>query len=393
MRIAIFSDTYAPDINGVATSTKILKEELVKHGHEVVVVTTMLPDGSDYKDDVNDNILRVHGLEIQALYGYRACKMYSFRVMRALKKMNIDVIHIQTEFGIGIFGRIVGDALKIPVVYTYHTMWADYSHYINPLNSNSIDGLIKKAVARITRFYADKSAELIVPSQKTKDALELYGLNKDAHIIPTGLELDKFDPKNKNEELVNSIKKEYGINDEFVITFLGRIAKEKSIDILIDAMKEIVKKNKNVKCLIVGGGPQLEELKELVSSYGISEYVIFTGAKTSEEVPSYYHISDVFVSASITETQGLTYIEAMASGIPAVARYDKNLENIIIDGVNGYFFNKTEELIDILLNLMNFDCSKMKEQAELSMMKYSSENFYKQVIHVYNKAIFKTLSA
>ena len=387
MRIAIFSDTYTPDINGVATSTKILKDELINHGHEVLVVTSELPSESDYEDDPNDNILRVPGLEIQALYGYRACNIYSFKGMKEIKSMNIEVIHVQTEFGIGIFGRIVGEALNIPVVYTYHTMWADYSHYVNPINSTAIDGLIKKAITRISKFYGDKSAELIVPSIKTKEALEKYGLHKNMHIIPTGLELDKFDPKNKDDKLINQIKEKYGIKDQFIVTFLGRIAKEKSIDVLIDAMKEIVKENDNILCLIVGGGPYLDELKELVKDDQIEKYIIFTGAKLSQEVPSYYHLSNVFVSASVTETQGLTYIEAMASGIPAVARYDQNLENVIIDGVNGYFFKETNELVSILLNMMNSDCSKMAREAYLHAMKFSSEVFYEKVIDVYKLAI------
>lgn len=387
MRIAIFSDTYTPDINGVATSTKILKDELINHGHEVLVVTSELPSESDYEDDPNDNILRVPGLEIQALYGYRACNIYSFKGMKEIKSMNIEVIHVQTEFGIGIFGRIVGEALNIPVVYTYHTMWADYSHYVNPINSTAIDGLIKKAITRISKFYGDKSAELIVPSIKTKEALEKYGLHKNMHIIPTGLELDKFDPKNKDDKLINQIKEKYGIKEQFIVTFLGRIAKEKSIDVLIDAMKEIVKENDNILCLIVGGGPYLDELKELVKDDQIEKYIIFTGPKPSQEVPSYYHLSNVFVSASVTETQGLTYIEAMASGIPAVARYDQNLENVIIDGVNGYFFKETNELVSILLNMMNSDCSKMAREAYLHAMKFSSEVFYEKVIDVYKLAI------
>lgn len=387
MKIAIFSDTYAPDINGVATSTKILRDQLIKHGHDVLVVTSELPSDSEYFDNPDDKILRVPGLEIQALYGYRACNIYSFKGMREIKNMEIEVIHVQTEFGIGIFGRIVGEALDIPVVYTYHTMWADYSHYVNPVNSEAIDGLIKKAITRISKFYGDKSAELIVPSLKTKEALEKYGINKKMHIIPTGLDLEKFDPKNKNMQLINQIKKEYGIDDQFIITFLGRIAKEKSIDVLIDAMKEIVKTNKNVLCLIVGGGPQLDELKELVKNDHISKFIVFTGPKPSDEVPSYYHLSNVFVSASVTETQGLTYIEAMASGIPAVARYDQNLEDVIKDGVNGYFFNNTNELVSILLNMMNNDYSKISQQAYLSAMNFSSEIFYEKVLEVYKLAI------
>ena len=187
--------------------------------------------------------------------------------------------------------------------------------------------------------------------------------------------------------MIEQIIDKYGIKDQFIVTFLGRIAKEKSIEVLIDAMKEVIKENDNVLCLIVGGGPQLEELKELVKDDHISNYVIFTGPKPSNEVPSYYHLSNVFVSASITETQGLTYIEAMASGIPAVARYDKNLEDVIDDGVNGYFFKETSELVEILLKLINHDYSKMAEAAYLSAMKFSSEVFYEKVIAVYQQAI------
>lgn len=152
-------------------------------------------------------------------------------------------------------------------------------------------------------------------------------------------------------------------------------------------MKEIVKENDNILCLIVGGGPYLDELKELVKDDQIEKYIIFTGPKPSQEVPSYYHLSNVFVSASVTETQGLTYIEAMASGIPAVARYDQNLENVIIDGVNGYFFKETNELVSILLNMMNSDCSNMAREAYLHAMKFSSEVFYEKVIDVYKLAI------
>lgn len=387
MKIAIFSDTYTPDLNGVATSTRILRDQLVKNGHDVVVVTSELPSDTEYFDDPNDNILRVPGLEIQALYGYRACNIYSFKGMRELKRMNIEVIHVQTEFGIGIFGRIVGEVLDIPVVYTYHTMWADYTHYVNPVNSEALDGLFKKAVFKISRFYGDKSTELIVPSKKTKEALEKYGLDKEVHIIPTGLDLQKFNPENRNKELIAKIKEQYGIKDQFVITFLGRIAKEKSIEVLIDAMKEIVKVNDNVLCLIVGGGPQLDELKELVKDDHISKYVVFTGPKPGYEVPSYYHLSNVFVSASVSETQGLTYIEAMASGIPAVARYDKNLEDVITDGFNGYFFNDTNELVAILLNLIKDDFTEIAHNALLSVKKYSSEVFCEKVLEVYRQAI------
>lgn len=388
MKVALFSDTYLPDINGVATSTHILRNELIKLGHEVLVVTSELPSDSDYEDDFDENILRVPGLEIQALYGYRACNIFSFKGMREIKKFRPEVIHVQTEFGIGIFGRIAGEYLDIPVVYTYHTMWADYSHYVNPINSETVDFVVKKVIKKISNLYGNKCQELIVPSQKTKDALIHYGLTqKNIYIIPTGLELDRFDIRQKNEELCQKLIEKYDLKDKFVLTFLGRIAQEKSIDVIINALKEVVKIYDQMKCLIVGGGPQFEELKSLVENDEISKYIIFTGPQSGDAVPAHYHISDIFISASLSETQGLTYIEAMASSIPVIARYDDQLEDVIEDQKNGFFFKDEKELPELILKVMDMDLTPMKEQALKKAKEYSGETFAKKVMDVYQDAI------
>ena len=388
MKIALFSDTYLPDINGVATSTHILRNELMKLGHEVLVVTSELPSDSDYEDEYDSNILRVPGLEIQALYGYRACNIYSFKGMKEIKRFRPEVIHVQTEFGIGIFGRIAGENLDVPVVYTYHTMWEDYSHYVNPINSETVDSVVKKVITKISKFYGNKCEELIVPSKKTKDALMHYGLTqKEINISPTGLELDRFDVQHKNEQLCQELVQKYGLQDKFVLTFLGRIAPEKSIEVIIDALKEVVKENDQIRCLIVGGGPQLEELKTYVQSDQINDYIIFTGPQSGEFVPAHYHVSDMFISASLSETQGLTYIEAMASHIPVIARYDDQLADVIEDGKNGFFFKQKEELPGLILKAMSMDLSSMKKCALEKAKNFSGETFANKVIEVYHKAL------
>lgn len=388
MKIALFSDTYLPDINGVATSTHILRNELIKLGHEVMVVTSELPSDSDYEDDFDSNILRVPGLEIQALYGYRACNIFSFKGMREIKKFRPEVIHVQTEFGIGIFGRIAGEYLDIPVVYTYHTMWADYSHYVNPINSETVDSVVKKVIKKISNFYGNKCQELIVPSKKTKDALIHYGLTqKNIFIIPTGLELDRFDVQHKNDKICQELLTKYDLHGQFVLTFLGRIAQEKSIDVIIHALKKVVEVNNHIKCLIVGGGPQLEELKESVEGDPISSYIIFTGPQSGDYVPAHYHISDMFISASLSETQGLTYIEAMASSVPVIARYDNQLADVIIDKVNGFFFKNEEELPGLILKAMDTDLSAMKQAAVKKSKEFSGETFARKVLEVYQNAI------
>lgn len=388
MNIALFSDTYLPDINGVATSTHILKNELKKHGHHVLVVTTMLPHDSDYIDE-DHMVLRLPGLDLKKLYGYRASNIYSFKGMKELKEFGADIIHIQTEFGIGIFGKIAGEILNIPVCYTYHTMWADYSHYIAPSNIKAVDQAAKKIIEKISKIYGESCSELIVPSQKTADTLREYGISNSINVIGTGLQLEHFSLANKNQQLVDEIIDEYNLSDKFVVTFLGRIAPEKSVDLLIEAMADIYKQNEKICLMIVGGGPQLSQLQEYVHERNLDHCIFFTGPKEGQYVPSYYHASDLFVSASLTETQGLTFIEAMASGIPTLARYDKNLEGVIIDGRNGFFFKDQDDLVEKVLKLADKDLSELSQHAIEDAMQFSSENFYQKIMNTYHKALAK----
>lgn len=388
MNIALFTDTYLPDINGVATSTHILKNELVKHGHHVLIVTTILPHDSDYIDE-DSFILRLPGLDLKKLYGYRASNIFSIKGMREIKEFSPDLIHIQTEFGIGIFGKIAGEILNVPVCYTYHTMWADYSHYIAPGNNKAVDQVAKKIIEKISKIYGDTCSQLIVPSQKTADALREYGISNSINVVATGLQLECFSKENMNQKMMNDIIHQYHLNDKFVVTFLGRIAPEKSVDLLIEAMEDIAKIDSRICLMIVGDGPQLDDLKNMVLQKHLEDCVFFTGAKEKEFVPSFYHVSDLFVSASITETQGLTFIEAMASGIPVLARFDKNLEGVIIDGRNGYFFTDKQDLVDKILRLSQEDISVLAQNGIKDAMQYSSENFYKKIMIVYQKALSK----
>ncbi len=385
MNIALFTDTYLPDINGVATSTHILKNELVEHGHNVLVVTTQLPSDSNYKDE--GYVLRLPGIDLKKLYGYRISNIYSFHGMKEIKDFAPEIIHIQTEFGIGIFGKIAGELLNIPVCYTYHTMWADYSHYLNPAHIKAVDKATKKVIEKISKVYGDSCTELIVPSSKTAQILKEYGISNSINVIPTGLKLNRFAIENKDEVKINEIRKQYNLEGKFVISFIGRIAPEKSVDLLIYALKDIIKIRNDIVLLITGGGPQLDELKILVQKENLNDYVIFTGPQDSSLVPSFYQSADIFVSASMSETQGLTYIEAMACGLPVLGRYDKNLDGVIVDDYNGHFFNTKEELVELILSYASIDLNVLKNNAIEHSKQYSSENFYNSIMIAYQKAL------
>lgn len=385
MRIGIFTDTYTPDINGVVSSIVTLQKELEKNGHDVFIITnhkamTMKREG---------NVLRLPGLELKWLYGYKLSTPYHFSARDEVKKMNLDVIHVHTEFGVGMFGRTVAKYLNIPVVTTYHTMYEDYTHYINRFDIEEVEKVSKKVVGSFSRLISDNAQAVISPSEKTKETLLKYGVKTPIYIIPTGLNFDKFNPDHIDPQEVQEIRRQYGIaEDDKVITYVGRIAQEKSIDIPIQGFRYV--EDPKIKLMIVGGGPQLEELKQMAASYHIEDKIIFTDKKTRDEVPAYYACADCFVSASLTETQGMTYIEALACGLPVFARPDEVLEDLVIEGDSGFLFDDPKEFAEKLTAYMNLTQEEKDgfcERARQKIVKYDSKVFYSKVLSVYYQAI------
>ncbi len=387
MRIGIFTDTYPPFINGVSTSVFMLKKALEKKGHEVYVVT-LNTENMHYKFDENNTVLRIPGVPI-GIYDYRVSGIYPIRAMNIIRKWKLDVIHSHTEFSMGTFARIISRQFNIPLVHTYHTMYEDYTHYIT---KGYFDKSSKKIVEYLTLFYCDKTAnELIVPTKKTYDLFkQKYEVDKNIYIIPTGIEIERFYVENVDKKKVNSIKEKLKIKDDsFNIVFVGRLAKEKNVDLLLSAQKEIIKKNKNINLIIIGDGPDMEEYKETSKKLGIDKNTFFTGKVPWEEVPLYYRIADVFATASTTETQGLTVIEAMAASVAPICIDDESFRNTVIDGLNGRIFKTEDEYIKIVLELSKDKktLTQLQKQARLNAEVHSSKYYGESVLDVYKHAI------
>lgn len=387
MRIGIFTDTYPPFINGVSTSVFMLKKALEKKGHEVYVVT-LNTENMHYKFDENNTVLRIPGVPI-GIYDYRVSGIYPIRAMNIIRKWKLDVIHSHTEFSMGTFARIISRQFNIPLVHTYHTMYEDYTHYIT---KGYFDKSSKKIVEYLTLFYCDKTAnELIVPTKKTYDLFkQKYEVDKNIYIIPTGIEIERFYVENVDKKKVNSIKEKLKIKDDsFNIVFVGRLAKEKNVDLLLSAQKEIIKKNKNINLIIIGDGPDMEEYKGTSKKLGIDKNTFFTGKVPWEEVPLYYRIADVFATASTTETQGLTVIEAMAASVAPICIDDESFRNTVIDDLNGRIFKTEDEYIKIVLELSKDKktLTQLQKQARLNAEVHSSKYYGESVLDVYKHAI------
>ena len=387
MRIGIFTDTYPPYINGVSTSIAMLEAGLRELGHEVFIVTVN-PENMAYKYEDDERIIRIPGIPI-GIYDYRLTGIYPIRAINKIKKWDLDIIHSHTEFGVGTFARIIAKQFNIPLVHTYHTMYEDYVYYIT---KGYFDKSSKKIVEYLTKFYCDKTAaSLIVPSKKTYNMFkEKYKFDKDIHIIPTGIDIKRFDKANFKDSEILDLKKELGIKkDDFVIVYVGRLAKEKNIELLLKGHVEILKKHPNAKLVIVGSGPDYEHYIDLAKSLKIGANVIFTNAIPWQDIPIYYQLGNVFTTASNTETQGLTLIEAMSGSIPVVCLKDKSFEDILLDGKNGRYFTNQNEYIEIMNYLIdNLDIVEtMGEQAKITSKMYSIEFFAKSILKVYKEVI------
>lgn len=383
MRILLFTDTYPPEINGVSVSVENHAKVLIENGHEVKVVTT----SKLAKFSEEGIILRIPGIEMKKLYGYRLSAFFNASAFKYIKRWKADVVHIHTDAGIGIFGKIVSVVLKIPSVVTYHTMYEDYTHYAGVLK-----GVANRFVKKFSKFIAEQCTEFIAPSFKTKDKIREYGADRYINIVPTGIDFKRFQHVNIDLEKVRLIKDKFYLHEKHVVLSLGRLAKEKSIDVLIEGFHYYLQTSDDVNTvlLIVGDGPEKPLLMEQVVALGIEKYVIFAGAAPITEVPLYYQIAKVFTSASITETQGLTFMEAMVSEKPVLCRFDENLSALIIHGETGYIFSEKEDFALLLTQILSLNEDKkalLNKGALQAVKQYSFEVFYRNIEEVYQRAI------
>ena len=387
MRIGLFTDTYPPFINGVSTSVLMLKQGLEKLGHEVYVVTVN-DESFSYKEE--DGVLKIPSFPI-GLMNFRQSGIYPIKALKIIKKWKLDIIHSHTEFSIGTFARLISKQLNIPLVHTYHTMYEEYIYYITKGYFNSAS---KKLVEYLTLFLCDKTIdELIVPTEKTKELFkDKYKVKRDVYVIPSGIDTTRFYKENIDKNEIINLKKDLVLKKtDFIVLYVGRIAKEKSIDFLINNFNSVLKRIPKAKMIIVGDGPDIKDLIDLTRKKGLENKIIFTGKAPWTDVPKYYSLCDVFVTASKTETQGLTVMEAMGASKPVVAIRDESFELMITDKKDGLFFDDEKSYVDMIYEV--YKNKKLRDEisfnARLTADKYSPYNYAKNVLKVYKKVVSK----
>ncbi len=385
MRIALFTETYLPYISGVVTHVKLLKEGLEKLGHTVLIVAA---DPDTRHHYIRDGVLHCPAKTLKRIYDYGLAAPYSHRRLKMIRDFNPDIIHIHTEFGVGLSAIHIAKALRIPLVYTLHTMYDEYIYYIAP---RQLVPMMTKISHRYFRLFAKRATEITGPSKKCTEYIQNdCKLDRNVNVIPNPVELDKFQPENITEEQKIAFRKKYGIaDDEMLICFCGRIGREKSVDVLLDYWAETVKPEDRMRLVIIGDGPCKQELEEQAARLGISNMVTFTGSVPNNELPPYYASCDLYVTASLSDTNSISMLEAMATGLPVVHRYDKLNEGQVRTGVNGYIFYDAKEMYQVFKEYQKKPAEEkriLEHSVRESVKQAGSENLANYLLTVYNKA-------
>ncbi|HEL0755187.1 TPA: glycosyltransferase family 4 protein [Streptococcus equi subsp. zooepidemicus] len=376
MRVGLFTDTYFPQVSGVATSIRTLKEELEKEGHEVYIFTTTDKHVKRFEDPT---IIRLPSVPFVSFTDRRVVYRGLISSYKIAKEYHLDIIHTQTEFSLGLLGKMVGKALRIPVVHTYHTQYEDYVSYI--ANGKIIRPSMVKP---LLRGYLKDLDGVICPSRIVLNLLEGYEVTIPKRVIPTGIALENYVREDIKKEDVAALRKELAISDdETMLLSLSRVSYEKNIQAIIHQLPAVLSENSRIKLVIVGDGPYLQALKELAVSSGVEDHVVFTGMIAHDQVGLYYKACDFFISASTSETQGLTYIESLASGKPIIAHGNPYLDDLITDRMFGTLYYAESELSDAIIDAILETPQMNQRLLDEKRYEISAQHFGKSVYTFY----------
>ncbi len=362
MKIAMMTDSYYPTRDGVVTSITIIKESLEKLGHEVVVIA---PEPEP--EFRQEGVYYYPAVRFKSYEGYYV-PVWPSNKRRMMKEIAPDVIHIHGVATMAVRGLFAGRNLKIPTVMTFHTMVDDAALYYSPIKMKP--ETMQKLVWIYLRQVLKRVDVIVTPTECIGEEILSHGaVPKNLVTVPTGAKTDVFHPGLPYSD----ITEKYGLAGSKVMVHVGRISYEKNLDMVIRAMKHI-----DARLLVVGKGPAREDMEKLVRELGLEDKVTFTGFVSDEDLPRYYNAADMVVSASKFETQGLTILEAMATGKPVACRNGRAFAEIVKDGVNGYLFDDDESCVEAIRK-----CLDAPEEVREASMRTASENSREKSIEKY----------
>jgi 1,2-diacylglycerol 3-alpha-glucosyltransferase len=375
MRIAIFTDSYKPQVNGVVSSIEMFTKELRSRGHDVHIFAPDAPGAKKEK-----NVHRIKSVEFMNYPEYRIG--LPFRLLFKQDMNRFDVVHIESPFSVGVTGLGLSKFHGIPTVSTFHTMYPDYSHYlVRPAVLTKAKGfkeVFDMFSWKYMRWFFNKTKVVIAPSNETKKILEKRGI-KHVVVIPTGI------TKRMEHRPKGVLRKKHKLGNEKIILHVGRITREKNMEFIINALEKLL--NTGVKLIVTSDGPHREKLEKMVREKGLKKNVIFTGYLSESEINEYYSLADVFVMASRTETQGLVLLEAAKNNLPAVVLNAPVIADFVRENKTGIVTTKNRFAVDVKALLENDTThNDIIKHCQAAAERYSMERCTDQLLRVYARA-------
>lgn len=381
MHIAFFTNFYLPIVNGVTRSVESFREALTKLNHNVFIFAQA---DNDYKDEA-PFIFRYPSLTLPVYVEVPAVIPVSPFIDQLLPALKLDVIHTHHPFLLGRTAARKAEELDLPLVFTFHTQYQEYTHYV-PIPQEAFQDFLKGTIKNWLRDFMAMCQHIVIPSESMKEILiNEYGLRDLYTVIPTGIDLEPY--RHTDEK---AVRPNHGWQNDKLLVSMGRLAIEKNWPVLLQSIQKIYPKHPDIRLVIIGDGPEKSALQEQAAELGIAERVNFIGEIPFGEVPAYLKAADMFVFASITETQGLVTMEAMAAGLPIVAVDGSGTRDIVEDGEQGFLVpNDPAALADSISRMLDAP-ENMKEFHQNALKRaqtFDMKSCAKQLVNVYEQAL------
>ncbi len=376
MKIGFFSDTYRPQINGVSTVLLTLERVFTRMGHQVYL---FVPAYASRRASSSGNVFRFPALPVL----YRKESRFALPRSREARRVfgQLDVIHSHTPFSLGLLGIRVARKYGLPHVHTYHTLFTDYLHYLpRPLR------LTPRMVERISAAFCNRCDAVTTPSRPMRQTLLSYGIVRPVYALPFGLDMSDF-----SRPLRYDLRSELELApDERVLICAGRLSQEKNVSFVLRAFELMLARAAKLRLVIAGDGPARAQLEKEARALNLAGRTVFTGYLERSKLIDYYKAADLFVYGSKTETQGIVYSEALASGTPVVAVGEMGVLDVVKDGTTGLLLPEDETAFAEAAVELLHDPARLRRMGQAALRsahEESAERSCEQLLKIYRELI------
>lgn len=383
LKIAIFADNFLPQVNGVVTSIYNLVKGLSEKGHKVLVIVPKYRKYSYPDFGPNVEILSVRSAPALFYADLKMTTPFNRRIYKAVRDGDYDVLHFHAPMMLGFQALLISRALKKPLIGTFHTFFGEKEY----LKHAKLDyGFVQDLAWNYSRLYYNRCDLVTTPTEAARKILVQNGINKLSVAISNGIDPTLFE--NGNTE---AMRKKYAKNGGPLAIYVGRIAHEKNLNLLVDAFKKVVQKVPNARLILVGDGPQSKALQKHILKNDLADSVKMLGVIPHDELvkSGLYKACDLFMTASKTETQQLTILEAMVNGLACIGVNAKGVPDMIKNDQNGFCVepDNVEQIADATIKI--FSDKKMMEKLKKGSLELAKEHFIENVISKWEKTYFE----